>query len=69
MRCIAILLGRAPSTVSREVNRNGGRRDYRASKAEQAAWERSHRQKICKLATNRALAHIVAKKNAGHRSK
>ena len=62
IRSIAILLGRAPSTVSREIQRNGGRRDYRANKAEQAAWERAHRRKICKLAKNRALAHIVAKK-------
>ena len=62
IRCIAILLGRAPSTVSREIQRNGGRRDYRASKAEQAAWDRAHRHKICKLVKNRALAHIVAKK-------
>jgi len=49
IRSIAILLGRAPSTVSREINRNGGRRDYRASKAEQAAWDRAHRHKTCKL--------------------
>ena len=41
---IAASLGRAPSTVSREVNRNGGRRRYRANKADQAAWDRSHRQ-------------------------
>ena len=37
LRSIAASLGRAPSTVSREVNRNGGRRRYRASKAEQCA--------------------------------
>jgi hypothetical protein len=43
IRSIAELLGRAASTVSREINRNGGRRDYRARKAEQAAWERAHR--------------------------
>ena len=59
---IAASLGRAPSTVSREINRNGGRRDYRASKAEQAAWDRAHRPKTCKLAENRALARIVASK-------
>jgi IS30 family transposase len=62
IRCIALLLGRAPSTVSREIKRNGGRRDYRASKAEQAAWDRAHRRKTCKLVKNRALAQIVAKK-------
>ncbi len=62
LRSIAALLGCAPSTVSREVNRNGGRRDYRASEADQAAWDRAHRPKRCKLVENRALARIVAKK-------
>jgi len=61
-RSIAALLGRAPSTISREINRNGGRRGYRASKAEQSAWDRSHRPKTCKLKRNRALARIVASK-------
>jgi len=59
---IAASLGRAPSTISREINRNGGRRDYRASEADQAAWDRAHRPKRCKLVENRALARIVAKK-------
>ena len=62
IRSIALSLGRAPSTVSREIRRNGGRRRYRASNADQAAWDRAHRPKTCKLAMNRALAHIVAKK-------
>jgi IS30 family transposase len=62
LRCIAASLGRAPSTVSREVNRNGGRQPYRANKAEQAAWDRAHRPKTCKLAQNPALALIVAEK-------
>ena len=62
LRCIAASLGRAPSTVSREVNRNGGRQAYRANQAEQAAWGRAHRAKSCKLAQNRALALIVAEK-------
>ncbi len=61
-RAIAASLDRAPSSVSREVKRNGGRRDYRASQADQAAWERAHRPKRCKLVENRALARIVAKK-------
>ena len=61
-RAIAALLGRAPSTVSREVNRNGGRGRYRANKADQAAWDRAHRPKTCKLVQNRALARIVAEK-------
>jgi hypothetical protein len=41
LRSIADFLGRAPSSISREVNRNGGRRSYRASKADQAAWDLS----------------------------
>ena len=46
IRSIAELLGRAASTVSREIKRNGGCREYRANKAEQAAWDRAHRPKI-----------------------
>jgi IS30 family transposase len=53
-------LGRSPSTVSREISRNGGRHHYRASKADEAAWDRAHRPKTCKLVENRALARIVA---------
>ncbi len=62
LRSIAASLGRAPSTVSREVNRNGGRRRYRASAADQCAWDRAHRPKTCKLVDNRALARMVASK-------
>ena len=62
LRSIAASLGRAPSTVSREVNRNGGRRRYRASAADQCAWDRAHRAKTCKLVDKRALARIVASK-------
>lgn len=62
IRSIATSLGRAPSTVSREIERNGGRSRYRANQAEQAAWDRAHRPKICKLVENRALARIVANK-------
>ena len=62
LRFIAAALGRAPSTVSREVQRNGGRRRYRASQADQCAWDRAHRPKSCKLVQNRALARIVASK-------
>jgi len=61
-RAIAASLGRAPSTVSREINRNGGRRRYRASKADQAAWRRAHRPKPCKLALKPRLARAVAAK-------
>ena len=62
LRSIAASLGRAPSTVSREINRNGTRQCYRANTADQAAWDRAHRPKTCKLVQNRALARIVAKK-------
>ena len=64
IRCIAALLGRAPSTVSREIKRNGGGSRYRASLAEQAAWDRARRPKRCKLVTNRTLACVVAEKLA-----
>ena len=62
MRWIATSLGRAPSSISREIERNGGQGCYRASQAEQAAWDRARRPKTCKLAENRTLAHIVANK-------
>ena len=62
IRTIAALLGRAASTVSREIKRNGGQECYRASQADQAAWDRGHRPKICKLGENRALARIVTDK-------
>jgi IS30 family transposase len=62
LRSIAASLGRAASTVSREIQRNGGRRRYRANGADQAAWDRAHRVKTCKLVQNRALARIVASK-------
>ena len=62
LRSIATSLNRAPSTISREINRNGGREHYRANVADRAAWDRAHRPKTCKLAYNPALAHIVASK-------
>ena len=62
LRAIALQLGRAPSTISREVNRNGGVKQYRASQADQAAWDRARRPKTCKLVANRALARVVASK-------
>ena len=61
IRSIAITLGRSPSTVSRELHRNGGRQQYRANLADQAAWDRAHRPKRCKLVVNPALARIVAR--------
>ena len=61
IRSIARSLGRTPSTISREIKRNGGRDHYRASQADQAAWERAKRPKSCKLLVNSALARTVAK--------
>jgi IS30 family transposase len=48
MRSIAVQLGRAPSTISREIKRNGGQESYRASQANESAWGRGHRPKTCK---------------------
>jgi IS30 family transposase len=62
LRSFATTLGRSPSTVSREIRRNGGQRHYRASTADEAAWDRARRPKRCKLVENRALARIVARK-------
>ena len=62
LRAIATRLGRAPSTVSREVNRNGGLRHYRASRADEAAWDRAHRPKPCKLVSEPVLSRLVASK-------
>jgi IS30 family transposase len=62
IRMIAEKLGRSPSTISREITRNGGAHNYRAGKADQSAWDRAHRPKICKLAKNRTLARRVTEK-------
>src|SRR4030095_223682 len=62
IRSIAAQLGRAPSTVSRELRRNGGQAGYRASDADRAAWDRALRPKCCKLAENRTLAKLVTEK-------
>jgi IS30 family transposase len=66
LRVIAARLGRAPSTISREVNRNGGLRHYRASRADQAAWDRAQRPKPCKLASEPELSRLVAGKLRAH---
>ena len=62
IRSTAARLGRAPSTISREIKRNGGCDGYRASLADAAAWDRARRPKTCKLRNNRALARLVAEK-------
>lgn len=60
LRSIAERLGRSPSTISREINRNGGIPHYRATAAESSAWDRARRPKPCKLATNGQLNAVVA---------
>jgi len=62
LRGIARLLGRSPSTISREVLRNGGPERYRATGSDQAAWDRALRPKRCKLACRPALARTVSGK-------
>lgn len=61
MRSIAAGIGRAPSTISRELGRNEGTSRYRASLADQAAWDRVRRPKACKLGLQRSLARQVAR--------
>jgi IS30 family transposase len=62
MRSMAASMGRSPSTVSRELRRNGGCRGYRASVADQPAWDQARRPKRCRLTQNRVLARLVAQK-------
>ena len=62
LRAIAARLGRSASTVCREVNRNGGRRRYRAAKAEEQTLKRSRRPRRCLLAMNERLRDMVARK-------
>ena len=64
IRGIARLLGRAPSTICREVERNGGLRSYRATRADKLAWERALRPKRCRLACHGRLRRRVAQKLA-----
>jgi IS30 family transposase len=58
------MLGRAPSTLSREVARNGRRSVYRAAVADKQAWHRTRRPQHCRLSTHPALRRIVAHKLA-----
>ncbi|MBC5805012.1 MAG: IS30 family transposase [Candidatus Eremiobacteraeota bacterium] len=62
VRTIAASIGVAPSTVSRELERNGGAAAYRAAAADERAWHEARRPKPCRLATNRRLRALVAAK-------
>ena len=62
IRCIASLLGRPPSTVSREIGRNGGYDSYRASEADARAFERVRRPKRCRLIQHPRLRWMVVRK-------
>jgi IS30 family transposase len=63
-RQIAARLGRAPSTVARELARNGGRTCYRAQAADAAAFRRAQRPKPAKLALEPRLRAVVEAKLA-----
>jgi len=65
-RSMARKLGRSPSTVAREISRNGGYDRYRASSADETAWVRARRPKRCKLAANLHLRETVARKLRGN---
>lgn len=56
---IARRLGRAPSTISREIRRHGGALKYRAQTADSEAWDRARRPKNCRLAINPELRRLV----------
>jgi DNA-binding CsgD family transcriptional regulator len=60
LRSIATTLGRAASTISRELRRNGGHRGYRAAAADKRAWDRALRLKLCELARHEELRQLVA---------
>lgn len=62
LRAIARRLGRAPSTISREIRRHGGATRYRAITADARAWRQARRPKRCRLATHPRLCRVVAAK-------
>jgi IS30 family transposase len=62
LRAIAAELQKAPSTISREIARNGGCERYRAATADRGAWDRARRPKKCRLALNARLRSLVAAK-------
>jgi IS30 family transposase len=62
IRGIATALGRAPSTICREIARHGGPYGYRATEADRNAWHAARRPKPCLLSSNGRLRRIVAGK-------
>jgi IS30 family transposase len=62
LRALARQLGRAPSTLSREVARHGGRAGYRARAADAMAWRWARRPKRCRLATHGRLRRWVIRR-------
>lgn len=62
VRSLARRLGRAPSTISREIRRHGGPDRYRATAADARAGQRARRPKRCRLATEPRLRQLVETK-------
>lgn len=62
LREIARRLSRSPSTISREISRNGGRRKYRAMAADKEAWRNAKRPKESKLSRDSHLKQFVIAK-------
>jgi IS30 family transposase len=62
VRSLARRLARAPSTISREIQRHGGRARYRANEADQAAWGSARRPKRGRLVRERRLRRVVEQK-------
>ena len=62
MRAIAARMRRAPSTISREIDRHGGRSKYRAAHADLRAWSNAQRPKRCLLSTHIELRDVIAQK-------
>ena len=62
LRSIAKQLGRAPSTISREIARNGNSKNYRATSADICASNNALRPKACALQANDKLVMVVAER-------
>ena len=62
IRAMGQRMGRAPSSISREIARHGGQGGYRALAADRQAWRNAQRPKPCRLAQQPALALLVAQK-------